>query len=320
VLVALTLGIALPAAVNAQPAPPDLSAAKALYASASYEDALAALAKATNENAEEVEQYRALCLLALGRTAEARQALERMVTLQPGYTINDTDVSPRLVTMFHEVRRQQLPAAAKKIYASAKTSFENKNYVAAAAQFKAMFAIIDDPDMGDQAAGLADLRMLGEGFVALADSQIAAAAAAKPATPPSPAPSSVPALSPAPAAAPPAAAPAPAASASPANVSAGAKIYTSFDKDVVAPVEIERRIPAWVPSNAIEQKNVYIGTLAVVIDEKGAVESVALQKSVSPAYDPQLLQAAKSWRFRPARMNGQPVKYWKSYEIMLHTK
>jgi len=319
VLIALTLGAALPAAVSAQPAPPDLSAAKALYASASYEDALAALAKATNENAEEVEQYRALCLLALGRTAEARQALERMVTLQPGYTINDTDVSPRLVTMFHEVRRQQLPAAAKRIYATAKTSFENKNYVAAAAQFKAMFAILDDPDMGDQAAGLADLRMLGEGFVALAEGQIAAAAAAKPATPPPSAPSSTPASAPA-AAAPPAAAPNPAPSASPATASADAKIYTSFDKDVTAPVEIERRLPAWVPSNAIEQKNVYIGTLAVVIDEKGAVESAALQKSVSPTYDPQLLQAAKSWRFRPARLNGQPVKYWKSYEIMLHTK
>jgi protein TonB len=236
--------------------------------------------------------------------------------------ITDTDVSPRLVTMFHEVRKQQLPAAAKRIYATAKTSFENKNYVAASAQFKAMFAILDDPDMGDQAAGLADLRMLGEGFVALSESQIAAAAV-RPATPPpstAAAPSTT-TTSSAPSAvtAPVPAAPSPAASVKPADAKPGAKIYTSFDKNVVAPVEISRRLPPWVP-NAIEQKNVYVGTIAVVIDEKGAVESVAIQKSLSANYDPQLLQAAKSWQFRPARLNGQPVKYWKSYEIMLHAK
>jgi TonB family protein len=305
----LTLGVVFPATAGAQPAPPDLSAAKALYASASYEDALAALAKTGGEDAQEVEQYRALCLLALGRTAEARQALERMVTLQPGYTINDTDVSPRLVTMFHEVRKQLLPAAAKRIYSTAKTSFENKNYVAASAQFKAMFALLDDPDMSDQSAGLADLKMLGEGFVALADSQIAAAAA-KPATPPASAPAPVPSTA------------APTAAASPVPVAESkraAKIYTSLDKDVVAPVEISRRLPPWMP-NAIEQKNVYVGTVAIVIDEKGAVESVAIQKSLSASYDPQLLQAAKNWQFRPARLNGQPVKYWKSYEIMLHAR
>jgi tetratricopeptide (TPR) repeat protein len=306
--IALAASIAWPIGIGAQPSPPDLSAAKALYASASYEDALAALAKINDEDVELVEQYRALCLLALGRTTEARQSLERMVTLQPTYTISDADVSPRLVAMFHEVRKQLLPAAAKKIYSNAKASFESKNYVAASAQFKAMFAILEDPDMADQAGSLADLKMLGEGFVALSESQLASGP--KPAAPPTPTP---------PAAAPPASNP-PVRSALVSAAGPGERIYTSFDKDVTPPIEIDRRMPPWLPANAVEQRTLFSGLIVVVIDEKGAVESVALQKSALPRYDTLLLQAAKSWQFRPARLNGEPVKYSKSYEVALRAR
>jgi tetratricopeptide (TPR) repeat protein len=306
--ITLTASIAWPIGMGAQPSPPDLSAAKALYASASYEDALAALAKINDEDVELVEQYRALCLLALGRTNEARQSLERMITLQPTYTISDADVSPRLVALFHEVRKQLLPTAAKKIYSNAKASFESKNYVAASAQFKAMFAILEDPDMADQAGSLADLKMLGEGFVALSESQLAAAL--KPEAPPTPTPS---------AAAPSDSNP-PVPSAPVSAAKSSARIYTSFDKDVTPPIEIDRRMPPWVPANAVEQRTLTSGLIVVVIDEKGTVESVALQKSVLPGYDALLLQAAKAWQFRAARLNGQPVKYSKVYEISLKAR
>src|SRR3954454_10651859 len=67
-----------------------IAAARDLYASAAYEDALAILNKlpASGRPADEtnaIEQYRAFCLLALGRQAEAEHAIEALVALEPGY-------------------------------------------------------------------------------------------------------------------------------------------------------------------------------------------------------------------------------------------
>ena len=67
-------------AVNAA----DLSAAKSLYASASYEEALTMLSSLeAGENFEQVHQLRALCLLALGRTREGEETIERLVLHNP---------------------------------------------------------------------------------------------------------------------------------------------------------------------------------------------------------------------------------------------
>ena len=61
-----------------------LAGARDLYASASYEEALAMLgrlnaAELPPDEGRAADQYRALCLLALGKTAEASQAIEAVV-------------------------------------------------------------------------------------------------------------------------------------------------------------------------------------------------------------------------------------------------
>lgn len=182
--------------------------------------------------------------------------------------------------MFHDVRRQVLPVAARDIYAKAKANLEAEQYAAASAQLKEMLAILADADMADQAANLADLTLFGKGFLALAEFRLAAAPKPPPAAPAS-------------------------------------KISSASDHDVTAPVEIERRVPVWASANPAKQNDLHIGTVEIVIDEKGAVESAVIQTSVIPSYDAVLLEAAKKWQFRPARLKGQPVRYWKSYEIML---
>ena len=95
------------------------------------------------------------------------------------------------------------------------------------------------------------------------------------------------------------------------------KIYSAVDKGVSAPVEIERRMPPWTPANPAEAKTYHAGVITIVISEQGTVEYAALPKSVAPSYNAALLQAAKAWQFRPARLNGKPVKYSKSYEVVL---
>jgi len=300
-ITATTIALALttmlaqgPAAITAAD---DLSAVKDLYASASFEEALTRLAGAEERlGKEQTEQYRALCLLGLGRTDEAQSSLERMVAAKPLYAIPESDVSPRLVAMFREVRKRMLPGAARDLYGKAKINFDSKQYAMAASQFRDMLTLINDGDMGDRAESLADLKMLGEGFLKLADGEVVAAARSAQAA----AAARVTAVTPA----------APVAPAAPV-------IYTADDKSVVPPVDIERRLPMWNPPTVMARTTEYRGVLELVIDERGAVESAILRKPVAPTYDQVLLLAAKGWKFQPATRNGVPVKYRKNIDILL---
>src|SRR2546423_2186576 len=71
-----------------------LSSARDLYASAAYEDALAMLGRLNSgglrsDEGRVADQYRALCLLALGKTTEASQAIESVVSADPSYRPGD---------------------------------------------------------------------------------------------------------------------------------------------------------------------------------------------------------------------------------------
>lgn len=267
----------------------DLASAKALYASASYEEALSRLSTVRGpDELDQIEEYRALCLLALGRSAEAERALERIVSRKPLY-MSSEDLSPRLLGMLHDVRKRLLPAAARGVFAKAKADFEAKEYAAAADGFKELLAIVSDPDSADARAGLSDLKQLGEGFLKLAT--VEAAAATKAVTQA-------------------AASPAPASPKEPA-------IYAADDLAVTPPVEIQRAMPAWTPSVPTHARLEFHGTLEVVVDEKGNVASAAIRKPTTPGYDAVLLEAAKTWRYRPAMRNGAPVRYRTFIDVLL---
>ena len=56
-----------------------------------------------------IEQYRSLCLLALGRGSEAESAIAAVVTADPAYLPGDAEASPRVRAAFSDVRRRLLP-------------------------------------------------------------------------------------------------------------------------------------------------------------------------------------------------------------------
>src|SRR6266480_1290505 len=116
-----------------------LATARDLYASAAYEDALAVLNRLRNNSSSEdgrsIEQYRAFCLLALGRSDEAERAIEAVVVAQPLYRPSESEVSPRLRAAFSDVRRRMLPGIIQDRYAQAKTAFDRKEYAFAAQGF-----------------------------------------------------------------------------------------------------------------------------------------------------------------------------------------
>ena len=266
---------------------PELGNAKELYAQASYEDALAQLNRINDaEVANQVDQYRALCLLALGREREAQASLERLVVRAPLYVVKVDDASPKLVTMFQQVRERTLPAAAKELYTKARANFDEKRFTEARAQFEEMLAVLKETGVADSNPGIADLKQLGEGFLKLANIQLTPA---EPVLPP-PAP----------------ARPAPAL----------ATFYTPGDDDVVPPVEIARELPPWNPP-LYQDKVMFSGKLQIDIDERGVVERAVIVETIAPSYDGRLLAATRTWKFQPATKDGVPVKYRKTIAIAL---
>ncbi len=106
-----------------------LSTARDLYAGAAYEDALVLLdrLRADGPRSDEIptiDQYRAFCLIALGRAVDAEQAIEAVVAAEPSFQPSGSEVSPRVRSAFSDVRRRVLPALVQGRYATAKAAFE----------------------------------------------------------------------------------------------------------------------------------------------------------------------------------------------------
>jgi protein TonB len=289
---ALTLLLALSAA-GASAQDGDLTKARDLYASAAYDDALAMLNRLRSADhpasqSRAIEQYRAFCLLALGRSADAEQAIEAVVAAEPTFQPGESDASPRIRTAFTSVRRRMLPSIIQQKYATAKAAYDRKEFAAAAEGFTQVLNALADPDVASEARQppLADLRTLAGGFQELA---------AKAATPP-PLPVVAPVATPAPP--PPPAAP---------------RIYTGGETGVVPPVAVNQVLPPF-PGQVIIPRS---GKLEVVIDEIGAVESATMTGSVSQSYDQVVLAATKNWRYKPATLNGMPVKFRKTVQISI---
>jgi TonB family protein len=269
-----------------------LTSARDLYASAEYERALAALNRLRanglpSEDVPAVEQYRALCLLALGRSTEAEDAIAAVVSAAPAYSPPGSDVSPRVRTAFSEVRRRVLPNIIQQKYAEAKAAYDRKAYDVASEAFAQVLKSLTDPDVAPMATQppLSDLRTLAQGFLDLSATAVAAMATPPPAPEPAPSP----------------AAPAP------------PRIYTVTDANVVPPAIVRQTLPPFHRKPLAPMQ----GVVEVVISETGEVETATIRMPIDPVYDNQALNASRGWRYKPATREGVPVKFRKLVQIRI---
>lgn len=267
----------------------ELAAARSLYATAAYDDALDRLNRINSPDSlrDQVDTYKALCLLALGRTRDSERMIEQILARNPQYMPNENEVSPRLMVVFKTVRSRLVPGAARSMYAAARANFDDKKYEMAAAQLRELITLLnaDDSDPVMQ-----DLRLLAEDFLRLAETG----------------------------GAPPIDTRTPLLSISRVAVTRG-PIFSILDRNVVAPVEISRPTPILEAPKGTTP-GLYQGLVEVIIDEAGRVESATIRRSISAAFDAELLAATEKWRFQPATRNGQPVKYRRSYEVIGHSR
>jgi hypothetical protein len=267
-----------------------IATARDLYAAAAYDEALARLddlrsSKHPSDDDRVIEQYRALCLFALGRATDAERAIEAMVVAAPGYRPADGDASPRVQAAFVDVRRRLLPGIIQQKYNNAKAAFDRKDLTSARAGFTQVIELLADPVVasGPLQQERAALLTLASGFRDLSTPP----AAPLPAAPaPQPAqPQRVIAIKPAPAA---------------------GRIYTAEDAGIIAPTAVRQSFAALSGVFAARP-----GTVEIVIDEAGAVQAATTQIAVNPVYDRLALATARTWRYRPALFGGVPVKFRK---------
>lgn len=292
VLTCVVLLLAGAARVYAQ-APLDV--ARDLYASADYEKALGLLDDMISRNEigqkrQEAELYRALCFLALGKRDDADRAVETIVQRDPLYRAPE-DIAPRMRTAFGDAKKRLLPSIIQQHYNAAKAAFDAKDFGVAGEGFQRVLDAINDPDMKNAASQspLVDLKTLASGFRDLSVQTV----------PPPPPVAAMLALPP----------PVQQVQKQSQTVS---KVYSLTDSGVIPPVVISQdfpKFPGRVPAGGI------LGAVDIVIDQNGSVESAAMQTPVLSGYDAIVLQAARNWKYQPARVNGQPVKFRKSIRI-----
>lgn len=283
---AVTVVLAIAAAAPAQEIVrvPDLPATglveriRALYGAASYEEALAAIPPPAGEPVRtDLEQYRALCLLALGREKEAVSAVERLVQDNPMFVPAAADTSPRMQAIFAGARLKLVPDIAKRTYAEAKTAYESRARETAHTAFDRTIALIDSLPEAERTP-LSDLRLLAGEFRELT---------------------------------------APKPSASPDPVSAPGSSRPDPPNDYVGPAAIREQMPPWNPPDRSAARTEYVGLLRVVINEEGRVQSARILKGSHPAYDAAVLAATKQWLYRPAARGGRAVPAQKELQIRL---
>jgi TonB family protein len=270
-----------------------LSQAKTLYAAANYEEALKLLDSSDGgTSTPEVSQYRALCLLALGRTADAEREAAAVIAIDPFFMPDEDDVAPRVVNLFTDVRRQLLPSIIRLRFDGAKRLFSAGNRDQARREFQSVVRLLDDPVLTTNGV-LTDLKIVAQGFVDLAASTPAA-----PAVPPPPS-------SPAPAAQ-------PASEAAPAAASR---------KVVVVPAAtIQQTLPSWQPRDPFSRGREFDGAVRVLIDENGRVISATIERSIHREYDPLLLESTQRWRYKPATRDGVQIRSEKLVEVRVRTR
>jgi hypothetical protein len=283
-----------------------LATARQLYSSASYDEALTMLDRLKSGGASDpaaanlVEQYRAFCLLAVGHQSDAERAFETIVAADPTFRPDDA-VSPRLQSVFRDVRKRMLPVIVRQRYAGAKASFDQKAYQAAADQFDAVMRLLEAPDVVATDPALADLLTVASGFRDLA--KVAAA-------PPAP-----------PLASPAANGPSPSPPVPPSSADVAPRparlFYTADDPNVAAPVIIRQNVPPWPHAIPTPAQGGRRAVIDIVIDASGAVESVAVRQSITPWYDEMLVGEAKRWSYKPATKDGTPVKYRKLVQVVV---
>jgi TonB family protein len=187
-----------------------------------------------------------------------------------------------------------LPAVIERQYAEARLAFERKDKTAPE-QFKQVIALIADADLQTTAdqPRLAQVRGMAIDFLVLS-------------TPEAPAPTPL---------LPRRAQPNVMRPPAPPPPRDASRVYAAEDFSVVPPTAVRQSF-----SPMSEVFSLRPGTVEVVVDETGAVTAATTSVSVNGVYDRLALATARTWRYRPAMLDGIAVKYRLVIQLQLQPR
>ena len=245
---------------------------KGLYAAAEYDKALEVVGPL---DTLEAQQYKALCLLALGRTADAGAAIESLVNASPTFIPSSEDAPPRFVELVTKVRQKLLPTIARRVFTEGRELYNGKQNEEAVKRFSLVLTLLKDPAFTDLNAKQ-DLETLATGFIDLAKASSTPVKVV--AAPPEPVP-------------PPAA--------------AAAATATAVAPRVVPPVALVQTVPP-MPLDIAGRVGAKL-VMVVQIDAAGRVTSATVKESAHPRYDRIVVLSTRDWRYTPATLNGLAI-------------
>jgi TonB family protein len=290
IFLVVTFGATAGLAARQEQATDPLAKAKALYESAEYDQALALMqgvdsATITDDQAQGLALYEALCLLALDHKTDAEKSIEHVMLADPLFRAAD-DSPPRLRALVDNVRARMRPVLARQHYEVGKMLFAAEDHAGALKEFTLVMQLTDAP--GVLTATLSDIRTLASGFHDLSSRTLESS---KPA--------------PAPAVAPP--------------------LTGETDTAFTPPVALSQKAPAWPRTFGTNNARLRLGRSAtalldLLIDAEGNVQSVKIIQPIDPMYDALLLEAATQWKYHPATRDGQPIRYMERVAVNVTLK
>jgi TonB-like protein len=151
VRISVTVMVSVTATVSAQEATDPIAQARQLYYSTYYEEALGAIAKVPIDRLSSgqvlvAREYRAMCLLALGRSREADTVIEAMLRTDPLYRPAIRSAPPMLQSAFIRVFTRVMPSLAREQFKRANAAFDSKRFGEAAAGFDAVARFVKAAD------------------------------------------------------------------------------------------------------------------------------------------------------------------------------
>ena len=89
---------------------------------------------------------------------------------------------------------------------------------------------------------------------------------------------------------------------------------------VTPPVPLRQDLPRWVPYDNATRQAEYRGAIKVTISADGKVQAAEIVTPTDRSYDRQLLNAARSWLYEPAKRDGVPIASEKIVAVYLRPR
>ena len=93
-----------------------------------------------------------------------------------------------------------------------------------------------------------------------------------------------------------------------------AELFDSRDVNVTPPATIRHKLPTLADEAAWNEQ---IGVVETIISASGSVEQVKLLSPPESVHQAMILSAIKTWRFRPAELDGLPVRYRQLIQVAI---